>query len=189
MGEFLEFLIKDPKLGIIALFGLILYGMIQLCSTLVLFVLKKNFKKDVHSVGNKMAQWQIAMAGSMSEIRGDLSKHSLEMIGVQKRMMNLKEDLIKRADTLKLQLELVERSMEELSKSVHGTQLSFDEKFGRVLTLKDELQRAYGKIILLEERSDHYAKTHSQMMSWFEKASKALHRHEEEIKYIKKGHG
>lgn len=138
---------------------------------------------------NKLASFEIAFSTAMSETRTALLSHSSdmgkatkgitgEMLQVRSQVQTLKEDLGTRIDRLREFAKEMEDEFEQMARSMTLTLASFEEKFGGVKKLSERIEEGFGRIIVLEEKSEKHT-------ALFRQAAQAMNIHKEEIGKLK----
>ncbi len=179
----LNLLISSPTniLTVLALF---------LCGVLILDF-KRRLNSDFARFEKILAENSVLLTRHMGETRDDLKSHAEtmikatrglngDMLKVKESLFNLKQEMIERLENIKQFAKNLEHDARTLAHALELTAEQFEEKFGRVILLRQELEEHYGRVHLIE-------KTTSKHQEWFTSVAQSLKAHSDELARLKKG--
>lgn len=168
-------------------------------AALLISLLAKKLVKDFNSFESRLAQWEISVSGHMSETRRSLAHHSDDlgkatkaingdMQKIKESVFELKQDLLSRIESMREIAGHLERQVKMLAVAVKTTTERFEEKYGKIVELRQALDEGYGKIIRLEGSAKSVREELIKHEEWFRKIAKTLTDHKDDLSKIKKEH-
>jgi len=138
------------------------------------------------------------MEKHMTETKRALNKHSEDMgkatkamngdmLKVKESMFALKQEVMDKIEEMKNFAAYLERETRAMAQALELTTEKLDEKFGRIIEIKKELEMLNGKVIRVEENQGKFHIEIIKTKERLEAAGRLLQNQQEEISRIKKG--
>lgn len=189
MNEIIDSFIQDPTKGIAL-------GAVFLASYFIVADRKRR-ESDFKSFEGKLSVWEKSTHDNMSSTRSALSKHSEDMgkatkaisgdmLQIKESIFELRQGLLTKIEELREFASKLERDTRSVAQSFDITVEKFDERFGRVIQLREEINIAHGKIIQLEEKTGQFHVNIAKSDKRFQQIASALALQKTEIEKLQK---
>lgn len=189
MEAFISLFMNDPIKG--AAVGLLI---------LVAWFIKRDYARrdsQFTAFQDKLARWETSVKHHMKETVTSLRTHSDDlgkatkavngdMLKIREQFFELKTELIDKIEEQRHFASHLERHAQALAQTMDLTIEKFEEKFGRLIHFKKELELAHGKIIKIEEANGKATVDIANVHRWIkETVNPVLQKHREEIEKLK----
>jgi chromosome segregation ATPase len=147
--------------------------------------LYKRLKKDFQGFESKMDRYETAIEHHATETKKALATHSEnmgratkaingDMLKIKESVFELKRELVLKLDEARAHVAHLERQTLAMSQALLLTTEKFDEKFGRIIEFKKEIETLHGKVLRLEESSGSIRIDIVKHTEWFGQIAKTL---------------
>lgn len=172
--------------------------LIVMCAVLF-FDLRRRFSKDIigfnvsiNGFTKKMTYWEEQIRNHTAETGKNLLRHSEDMgkatkaingdmLKIHESFLALKEQTLTEIEKLKTFGGALERQFLLLAQKNEMTLEAMDQKFGRVIEIKKNLEQLNGKVTLIEET---FGSNHAKNLERFGSIGKTLETHKTALQQI-----